>query len=226
MSFSGLITCCPIPFDPEPAAEARQRFAGEPGEIRELLAGAAGCSPYLAGLMARQDEWLRWALAEGADAALADATGAALDGQGSEALGPLLRRAKARVALLAGLADLGGIWPLADVTGALTRLADRAVDLGMKALVGDEIRRGRVPGAGADDAGVAAGMVALAMGKAGAGELNYSSDIDLILLFDETRFAPEDTPAARAAFIRVARRLASMPGSCRASCRSRVSRTC
>ncbi len=53
------------------------------------------------------------------------------------------------------------------------------------------------------------GMVALAMGKMGAGELNYSSDIDLICLFDETRY-PEAVPEARAAFIRVTRRMTAL----------------
>ena len=48
-------------------------------------------------------------------------------------------------------------------------------------------------------------MVALAMGKMGAGELNYSSDIDLICLFDETRFDPGDVQDARASFIRRSR---------------------
>jgi glutamate-ammonia-ligase adenylyltransferase len=96
------------------------------------------------------------------------------------------------------------------VTGALTRLADTAVDLGLKALVADEIRRGRIPGATPDDASTAAGMVALAMGKMGAGELNYSSDIDLILLFDDSRFDADDVAEARASFVKVGRRLAAL----------------
>ncbi len=77
------------------------------------------------------------------------------------------------------------------------------------ALVGDEIRRKRVPGALPDDAATGAGMVVLAMGKMGAGELNYSSDIDLICLFDETRY-PDEASEARAAFIRVTRKMAAI----------------
>ncbi|MEY4983438.1 MAG: hypothetical protein RIR62_1704, partial [Pseudomonadota bacterium] len=110
---------------------------------------------------------------------------------------------------LTALADLGGVWPLETVTGALTRLADVAVDLSLKALVADEIRRGKLPGAVPDDAATAGGMVALAMGKMGAGELNYSSDIDLVCLFDETRYGA-DAHEARAAFIRVTRKMAAM----------------
>ena len=209
MLIAARLTRCPIPHEPERAADVPARFAAAAPEVRALLGGAAGCSPYLAGLMAREADWLEAALAEPPEAALA-AVLAGLDGLGSEELGPALRRAKARVALLAGLCDLGGVWPLEAVTGALTALADRAVDLGMKALVADEIRRGRLPGLVAEDADRAGGMVALAMGKMGAGELNYSSDIDLICLFDDGRFGDGDVQEARASFIKVVRRLTAM----------------
>jgi len=53
-------------------------------------------------------------------------------------------------------------------------------------------------------------MAVLAMGKMGAGELNYSSDIDLICLFDETRYTPDTYMEARTAFVRVTRRLAAL----------------
>ncbi len=92
------------------------------------------------------------------------------------------------MALLTALADLSGAWPLEEVTGALTRFADHACQLALRASIGAEIRRGKLPGATEADAETGGGMVALAMGKMGAYELNYSSDIDLICLFDETRF--------------------------------------
>ena len=61
-----------------------------------------------------------------------------------------------------------------------------------------ERRRGKLPETDAD----AGGIFALAMGKGGARELNYSSDIDLIVLFDETAYADADQQEARAALIR------------------------
>ncbi|MFZ1661570.1 MAG: glutamine-synthetase adenylyltransferase [Paracoccaceae bacterium] len=209
MTFASRLTRSPIPYDVHHAGEPRARFGGLAPELVELLAGTAGCSPYLAGLMNREAEWLEVALlAKPEDAVSTELAG--LAGQGSEALGVALRRAKRRIALLAGLADLGGVWTLEEVTGALTGLADAAVHQSFVALVSDEIRRGKVPGMQADDAVTAAGMVAIAMGKMGAGELNYSSDIDLICLFDESRFAPEDVQDARASFIKVVRRMTSM----------------
>ena len=210
MSFAARLSRCPIPYDPARAAEVPARLAALPPGLRALLEGAAGCSPFLAGLMTKEADWLEAALAGAPETALA----VELDGlggiEGAEALGQGLRRAKRRVALLAGLADLGGVWPLEAVTGALTALADRAVGLALRALVGAEIRRGKVPGATAADAGTAAGLVALAMGKMGAGELNYSSDIDLIYLFDDGRYETADLAEARAAFIRVVRRMTSL----------------
>ena len=121
MTFASRLTRCPIPFDPARGQEARARFAGLAPELQALIAGAAGCSPYLGGLLQREAEWIEAALAGQPEAAL-DAALAGLGALGSEALAPALRQAKARVALLAGLADLGGVWPLEAVTGALTRL--------------------------------------------------------------------------------------------------------
>lgn len=160
--------------------------------MRDLLVGAAGGSPYLAGLIEKEADWLPEAL-EDADAALAEAL--APPEPTVATLKPALRQAKRRVALLAGLADLAGAWALEDVTRALTRLADMACDVALSAAVDEQVRRGRLPGRDI-------GLFVLAMGKMGAFELNYSSDIDLICLFDETRFDPGDYVAIRKGCVR------------------------
>ena len=198
----------PIAFDPAIAAEVAGVFADFAPELRQLVANTAGCSPFLRSQMQREAVWLREALSTDPESAAATELNA-LDDHGIDSLPTALRIAKRRLALLAALADLGGVWDLMQVTGVLTDLADRAVDLAMKRLVAEEIRRGKLPGATADDAETAGGMVALAMGKMGAGELNYSSDIDLICLFDESRY-PDQAHEARAAFIRVTRKMAAM----------------
>lgn len=84
-----------------------------------------------------------------------------------------LRREKQALALALAIGDLAGALPLLTITGALSDFADRALD----AAITDGIHR-RMPDA------EPAGFVALALGKQGARELNYSSDIDPILLFD------------------------------------------
>ncbi|ETD80001.1 [protein-PII] uridylyltransferase family protein [Rhodobacter capsulatus] len=209
MSLASRLTRTPLPLDPARGADVVARYGDFPPEIRGVIAGTAGCSPYLAGLLEREADWARAALSGPVEAAF-DAEIARLQGIELEALGAELRRAKRRLALLIALADLGGVWALEQVTGALTTLADTAVDLALRRLVADEIRRGKLPGKGPDDAARAGGMVALAMGKMGAHELNYSSDIDLICLFDETQFAPDDRMEARAAFIRVTRKMSAL----------------
>ncbi len=207
MTLASRIRRLPIAFDQASAADLRSLLDGfEPG-VLDLLAATAGCSPYLRDLILREQDWLRSAV-DDPEAALA-AIRAGLDAVGIEALPLALREAKRRVALVVALCDLAGAWSLEQVTGALTQLADRAVHLSLTLLVGEEIRRGKLPGATPEDAATAGGMVALAMGKMGAGELNYSSDIDLICLFDETRY-PGEEQEARASFIKVTRRMTAI----------------
>ena len=207
MTFASRLTRSPDAFDAAQGADAAEAFGDFAPEVRALIAGAAGCSPYLSGLITRDGDWLRTALDAPEDALEAELTAVATLSLGD--LSSRLRQAKRRIALLTGLADLGGVWGLQDVTGALSRLADGAVDVTLKRLVGAEIARGKLPGQSDADADTAGGMVALSMGKGGAFELNYSSDIDLICLFDETRFEADDFHDARASFIRVTRKMAS-----------------
>ncbi|MGP9804557.1 [protein-PII] uridylyltransferase family protein [Paracoccus sp. NSM] len=202
MSFAERITRTPIALEPARGAEAVQALGLPPGPLAELIAGAAGSSPYLAGLIRHEGDWLPEALDH--DDVVARET-AGFEDLAPDDLGIALRRAKRRVALMTALADLGGVWPLEQVTGALSDLADRAVDLALRAHVAAEARRGKLPETASD----AGGIFALAMGKGGARELNYSSDIDLIVLFDETAYAPDQQMEARAALIRATRKMAA-----------------
>ena len=208
--FAARLTRLPRAFDSDAARDVTARFADQPPEVRDLLGATASCSPHLQALMLRQADWLRQALGHAPEAVLADLLDS-ITPQATERLAVHLRQTKSRVALLTALADLGGVWPLETVTGALTALADRALSVGLRGLVADEIRRGKLPGAVPGDADTAAGMVILAMGKMGAGELNYSSDIDLICLFDQDRYGAS-AAEARSAFVRVTRRLMALIG--------------
>ena len=193
------ITRLPLIHDAAQADETRAIFADMGKEAADFLGRTASASPYLRDLMRHEGDWLRMAWSD-PDKAVAVELARDSDVAG---LPDMLRQMKRRVALMTALADLAGAWPLERVTGALTALADRAVDLCVHRLVEAEVRRGKLP-----DASDAGGMVVLAMGKMGAGELNYSSDIDLICLFDETRH--EDWQEARTAFIRVTRKMTAI----------------
>ncbi|MCV6594594.1 MAG: glutamine-synthetase adenylyltransferase [Silicimonas sp.] len=202
--FSSRITRLPCAFDPEKGAEALAHVPEAPADLSDLLQGAAGSSPHMADLMRREGAWLAEALAGSPEAAFE----ALFDADIPEDQKPVmvhLRQQKARLALLTGLADLAGVWSLGEVTGALTRFADHASDVALKTALRREIRRGKLPGQTEDDLATAGGLAVLAMGKMGAGELNYSSDIDLICLFDETRFEVDDYAEARTSFIRAVR---------------------
>ncbi|MEM9097600.1 MAG: bifunctional [glutamine synthetase] adenylyltransferase/[glutamine synthetase]-adenylyl-L-tyrosine phosphorylase [Pseudomonadota bacterium] len=206
MEFSDRITRLPRPYDMDRAADIAAAAPWADGELAALLSGAAGCSPYLARLVQVEADWLREAV-DGDPIAAVDAELARLDIPETVAdVASALHRAKRRIALLAGLADLGGVWGLHEVTGALTHLADRAVDLAIQAHLRPVLSRGKLPGMGPDDLVGRAGLCVLAMGKMGAFELNYSSDIDLICLFDDQRFDNGDLPEARSQFVRVIRK--------------------
>lgn len=137
------------------------------------LARAARCAPYLAQGLERLPD-LAALLADGdGEAALAWAKQA---GAASTDTGTALRREKRALGLALAIGDLAGAFPLARVVAELSDFADRALDRAIAAAI-----RERVPGA------EPAGFTALALGKHGAGELNYSSDIDPILLYDPDR---------------------------------------
>ncbi|SFE19165.1 [protein-PII] uridylyltransferase family protein [Roseivivax sediminis] len=208
MTFASRLTRLPTAYDSDHAADTAAEVPWASGEVRDLLTGAGGTSPHLQSLIGKEAGWLQGAL-DDVDAALPSLFAELREGP-VERRADDLRRAKRRVALLTGLCDLGGVWELEAVTQALSDFADLAVHLALQATVGHEIRRGKLPGQGEDDIADAGGIVALAMGKMGAGELNYSSDIDLICLFDETRFAPEDFHDARASFVRATRKMCGM----------------
>ena len=208
MNFECRMTRSPRPYDADRGAETRALLPDLSAPLAGLLEGTGGCSPYLKTLAEKETDWLPEAFDD--PEAAAERLFADLRETAPDALPSALRQGKRRIALLTALADLGGVWPLEDVTGTLTRFADLAAHLAIRATVGHEIRRGKLPGKTEEDAEQGGGMVALAMGKMGAGELNYSSDIDLICLFDETQFDPDDYHDARASLVRATRKMAAM----------------
>ncbi len=205
MTFASQITRLPRPYDKDLGAETCLLVPDLSGDLAALVAGTGGSSPYLKGLIERECAWLPEALAD-PDAALKVVFGTCTS-LPPEQLKPGLRLAKRRMALLTALADLAGVWPLEKVTRVLTDFASLAVDLAIKAEIVTLIRRKKLPGMTEADVETAGGLVVLAMGKMGAHELNYSSDIDLICLFDETRFAPDDFYDARQGMVRATRNM-------------------
>ncbi len=209
MDFASRMNRAPIAFDPQRGAEVSEKYGSLSPEFRELIAGTAGCSHFLAGLLERDIVWAQDALARAPEEVFQQIM------QGVKeldfaSLKPGLREAKRKVALLTALADLGGVWSLEEVTDALTRFADASTHRALVLLVAEQVRRKKLPPICAERFDAAGGMVAIAMGKMGAYELNYSSDIDLICLFDESQFDPKDFYEVRSGFIRATRQMAGV----------------
>ena len=114
----------------------------------------------------------------------------------------LLRRMKAEAALLIALADIGGVWPVMRATRALTDLADTAVDAAARFVLAEAARAGRLTPKDKAQPQHGSGYIVLAMGKMGAFELNYSSDIDLIVFYDPAAPALPEDAAPAALFVR------------------------
>ena len=156
---------------------------------RAILFGIAEFSPYLFDLARADAARLIRLLAcdpEAHLAALLEKTSRdVLAAAGEADVMHLLRRMKSEAALLIALCDIGGVWPVMRVTAALTDLAVSSVQAALRFLLRQEIARGRMTAAECTTGrSREVGLIVLAIGKMGAGELNYSSDIDLIVFFD------------------------------------------
>ena len=121
-----------------------------------------------------------------------------------------LRLMKAEAALLIALADIGGAWPIMQATRALTRLADKAVDAAVRFALSEAMRAGKLKPQDPAEPQRGSGYIVLAMGKMGAFELNYSSDIDLIVFFDPDIAPLADGAEPAPTFVRITQRVVKL----------------
>jgi hypothetical protein len=107
-----------------------------------------------------------------------------------------LRLAKRRAALVIAIADIGGMAPLPWITGALSQLAEVACGVAVRHLLHGLHEAGQISLGDPGEPERQSGFVVLALGKLGGAELNYSSDIDLVLLYDPQNpaYPPEAQP--------------------------------
>ena len=202
--------------DDLPAAEAKPlkaRLAAHPN-LNTLLESLSESSPFLWELSSHDPKRLLRLIDADPDkylsALLAD-TRIAVDATEDEAEAMrLLRRMKAEAALLIALADIGGTWPVMRTTQALTDLADTAVNAAVRFVLAEAVRAGRLMAKDKTRPQDGSGYMVLAMGKMGAYELNYSSDIDLIVFYDAAAPAlPKDAEPADL-YVRLTQRLVKL----------------
>jgi glutamate-ammonia-ligase adenylyltransferase len=118
-----------------------------------------------------------------------------------------LRIARRHAALIIAMADLAAIWPLERVTGALSRFAEHALSEGLCHLLRAAAAAGQLRLAHPESPERDSGIIILGMGKLGASELNYSSDIDLIVFYDSELIRIDDPDKIAPLMARITREL-------------------
>jgi glutamate-ammonia-ligase adenylyltransferase len=155
-----------------------------------MLAITPALAPYLGHLIARlpQAAASPGAALSAQEAALKDALDMAAAPCAFDEGMARLRRAKATTHLTTALLDLACEAPLAATTRAITAFADAATQAALALSAKALAERGMIAPSPFDQPeGPIPGFLIIAMGKGGAGELNYSSDIDLSIFFDPDR---------------------------------------
>ncbi len=196
--------------DDGPLAAFADEFAAD-ANGRRLLDAVFGNSPFLGQCAATDPEFTRELLSHGADDAFAgvmeELEAARRRPADGDRLGSLLRVARRRVALAVAVADIASAWPLEKITAALSDFAEAALACAAAHLLRQAAAAGAFSLADEDHPERGSGLVILGMGKLGGRELNYSSDIDLIVLFDHEIIRSDRPDDLQNQFVRLTRNL-------------------
>ncbi len=188
-------------------------LAPDPG-VRALLAALADHSPFLWRLAVADPSRLALCLASAPwtrlDACLATLDEACDQAQDEAAVMRALRLAKQETALLIAVADLGGVFDVVETTAALSRAADGFISAALRFLLREAHQAGRLRLGDLATPEVGCGLTILALGKLGAYELNYSSDVDLAVFFDPDCAAISGTMEPARLFVGITKRLARL----------------
>ena len=196
--------------DAETSTKLRECFSATPLSA-QLVAGCLSHSPFLRRIIVHNPTLILASLRLNPNAYFATLLSQLSDipkeTDKTETQMRLLRRTRNAIALHIALMDCGGVWGLEQVVQTLTQTADCAVQVALDIALEAEVKAGRLKehpspalsnplfrkGRGElQSKSATSGITIVAMGKHGAGELNYSSDIDLIALFD-----PSQMPVAQ-----------------------------
>lgn len=218
----------PRPYDAERAASAmqdmeaslesiedeaiRRRMEGllADADTRRLLDGVFGNSPFLTRILRIHPDWLPRLVDEPPAATLDKLIARTLAAAASPAQGDLMRElrlAKAEAAILIALADITSTWNLEEVTAALTAFADAAVQASVEWLLKDAARRGQILRPAEEMTQAGSGLAILGMGKYGSRELNYSSDIDIVVFYEPGQLPLKDGVEEGTFFVRLTQAL-------------------
>ena len=178
-----------------------------------LLSAIFGCSPYLTQVCLNDPAFVVDLLQKGpvsaAQSVLAGVSTYVDTGNNGDitAISRTLRRAKQRIALAVATGDMSGNWPLSTTTGYLSDFADAALQCATAHILRHAQTKGIIELPDPDDPQCGSGYIVLGMGKLGSRELNYSSDIDIIVLFDPSRMQGADPATLQKQCIRMTKDL-------------------
>ena len=160
-------------------------------KVENLLKGVFDGSPYLTTLASRDLARLARIIGEPPGPRFSKLTEELISGMrrvpDTATAKRLLRIYKSEVALLTALADLAGVWPVMTVTSTISECADAAVSTAVRFLFRMASEKGLWRPVDDEAPEHESGYFVLAMGKHGAFELNYSSDVDLTVFFDRDK---------------------------------------
>lgn len=184
------------------------------GPIKPILDTIFGNSPFLTLCAHRDPEFTQNLLENGPETAINEVLNTLEEMRKQELddafISRTVRQARRKIALGVAVADITGIWTLEQVTKALSDFAEKAIRLVTAHLLRGLAKKGAFALPDLEEPEKGSGLIILGMGKLGAGELNYSSDIDLIILFDHERIKTDNLGGLQQHFVRFARNLVKL----------------
>jgi glutamate-ammonia-ligase adenylyltransferase len=214
-------TKLPIPTYPEKAemafAELGEAIKSISAENIEILRAVFAISPYLTKLAVKFPETLSTFFDDFQNTGSVDAIIDSVFANLSEAkftsiaeINKGLRNAKGKLALITALADISGIWDLYKVTDTLSEFADLSIHKAIEFLFARAENSGQLKPATLLKGVEHSGLIVLAMGKLGSRELNYSSDIDLIVFYDGYKASDYGIENPRTFFIKLTQEMVNI----------------
>ena len=176
---------------------------------RRLIQAVAGNSPFLANYLQRDADLFCQLLRDGPDLTfkkiLTKVNNTFDPIKDTDTIMFALREAKRHASLTIGIADIAGVWDVDRIMKKLSKFADSTISVATRHALSQAANAGRIPVVNPNTPEIGSGYVVLALGKLGAQELNYSSDVDLIILYDPHRLPHQDPEVVGINYVRVTR---------------------
>ena len=191
--------------NPEMAKVGLELFKSEDYVPQDVIMATFGNSTYLSQLMTRQKDFVCDVFKRGYrqcfDEVIAEIENFDVTESNQNEIMSYLRVMKQKISLLIAVADITNKWNLEEVTGALSDFADIAIQKTLEFLIYSKTRDNLFADFSLEDSG----LIIMAVGKLGGRELNYSSDVDLVALYDAEQSNYSGTIPAKEFFIGLTR---------------------